>query len=323
MTLSVKRIARLSKPGRYADGHGLYLQVTSPTSRSWIFRYERNHRERFMGLGPLHTFTLDEAREMARKARQGLREGKDPIEVRKAEQRVRQLQEARTRTFKLCADDYFEFHQDKWRNDRWRKQFGQSLRDYVLPKIGHLPVAEVDTDQVLRCVEPIWKTIPPTARRVLGRIEDVLSYATVHKYREGLNPARWDGHLENVLPKQKDGNEHHDALPYVEMPEFMSQLRAVDGVANRALELLCLTAMRTAEVRLAKWSEFDLDSATWTVPAARMKKSTADHRVPLSERAVNILRACPARRLGVSGGGSGQTDRLVDHASRGAQASSR
>ena len=160
MTLSVKRIARLSKPGRYADGHGLYLQVTSPTSRSWIFRYERNHRERFMGLGPLHTFTLDEAREMARKARQGLREGEDPIEVRKAEQRVRQLQEARTRTFKLCADDYFEFHQDKWRNDRWRKQFGQSLRDYVLPKIGHLPVAEVDTDQVLRCVEPIWKTIP-------------------------------------------------------------------------------------------------------------------------------------------------------------------
>ena len=109
---------------------------------------------------------------------------------------MRQLQEARTRTFKLCADDYFEFHQDKWRNDRWRKQFGQSLRDYVLPKIGHLPVAEIDTDQVLRCVEPIWKTIPPTARRVLGRIEDVLSYATVHKYREGLNPARWDGHLE-------------------------------------------------------------------------------------------------------------------------------
>ena len=295
MALSVKKIERLKTPGRFADGHGLYLQVLSATNRSWLFRYTRTGRERWMGLGPLHTFDLAEARELARKARQQIKDGVDPLDVRKAAKQAEKLQAAKTKTFKECADDYYAFHQAKWKNAKWRSQFTATLRDYVHPKIGQLPIADIDSGLVLKCVEPIWKTKTPTADRVRRRIQAVLDWATVRNYRAGENPARWGGHLEHILPKACEfaSGQHHAALPYAAIPEFMAALRALKGIHARALELTILTALRTNEATGARWSEIDFATKTWTVPAARMKISKRDHRVPLSDRALAILQGLP------------------------------
>lgn len=292
MALTRKKIRRLTTAGRHADGHGLYLQVVSGTNRSWLFRYERHGRERWMGLGPLHTFNLDEARELARKARQQIKDGLDPLEARRAARQAAKVEASKTMTFKQCADTYYEFHADKWKNEKWRKQFKATMRDYVHPKIGHLPVASIDTGLVMKCVEPIWKTKTPTADRVRRRIQAVLDWATVRNYRTGENPARWDGHIEHLLARAGTKPEHHAALPYAQAPTFMAELRAVEGVSARALELAVLTALRTREVIGARWSEIDFDSKMWTVPASRMK-GEREHRVPLASRALIALREMP------------------------------
>jgi integrase len=295
MALSVKKIERLKSPGRFADGHGLYLQVMSATNRSWLFRYVKAGRERWMGLGPLHTFDLAEARELARKARQQIREGTDPLELRKATKLAEKLKAAKAKTFQECADEYYATHENKWKNLKWRQQFKNTLRDYVLPKIGELSIADIDTGQVLRCVEPIWKTKTPTADRVRCRIQAVLDWATVRNYRVGENPARWDGHLEHILPRKGEfaKTDHHAALPYAEMPTFMAELRALEGIDARALELTILTALRTQESIGGTWDEIDLVNKVWTIPVTRMKASKKDHRIPLSDRAVTILQEMP------------------------------
>jgi integrase len=290
MALTAKRIAQLVLPGRYGDGAGLYLQLTEAGVRSWILRYERNGRERAMGLGPLHTFNLAEARELARQARQQLKAGVDPIDARKAVKQAEKLKQAKTKTFAECADEYYAFHEAKWKNTKWRSQFKNTLRDYVLPKIGRLSIAAIDTGLVLQCIEPIWKTKTPTASRVRQRLQAVLDWAGVRNYREGDNPARWEGHLEHILPKASAvaKTQHHVALPYTEMPEFMAALRNTEGLPARALELTVLCAVRTSETLGAKWS----DTGTWTIPAERMKMKR-EHRVPLSKRAVQMLRGLP------------------------------
>jgi integrase len=193
------------------------------------------------------------------------------------------LAAAKTLTFELAARQYFDTHERKWKNAKHRAQFLSTLSTYAFPKIGHLPVAAIDTGLVLKVIEPIWGDKTETANRVRGRIESVLDWATVRGYRSGDNVARWRGHLDNVLPARGKVArvEHHAALPYGELPLFLSGLRIREGIAARALEFTILTAARTGEVIGARWSEFDLDAAVWTIPAARMKGGR-EHRVLLS-----------------------------------------
>jgi integrase len=289
--LTIKRVERLRDPGRYSDGQGLYLQVVNALNRSWVFRYERAGRERFMGLGPVHTLNLAEARAKARKARQLLLEGIDPLDARADELRARVEAAQKRLTFREAAQAYNDAHERKWGNAKHRAQFLSSLKTYAFPVLGNMPVAEIDTPAVLRAIEPQWLTKTETLSRVRGRIEAVLDWAKVRGYRTGDNPATWKT-IGKALPARSDiaKVEPHPALPYLELPAFMAALRQRDGVAARALEFLILTAARTGEVTGALWSEVDLDAKVWTVPAGRMKGGR-EHRVPLSGSAGALLLA--------------------------------
>jgi hypothetical protein len=289
MQLTAKRVATLVKrPGRYHDGHGLILVVINPNNASWQLRYQRNGRERWLGLGPLHTVTLKDARERARAARLQLLDGIDPIDVRRAE-RAKATQVV---TFKAAAEAYKALHEQKWRNAKHRKQFLASLDCYAYPVLGDMTVSTIDTAAVLRVVEPIWLSKTETANRVRGRIESVLDWATVWGHRSGDNPARWKGHLAGVLPAPGAvaRRSHYSALPWAQVAAFMAELRTREGIPARALEFTILTAARTGEVVGARWSEIDLETHTWVIPAARMK-SRREHRVPLSPKAQ--LSCCP------------------------------
>jgi integrase len=309
MALTVKQVAKATEPGRrYGDGQGLYLQVTPTGSRSWILRYERNdtrpdrlgkRRERWLGLGPVNDFTLDEARERARAARQLLRDGIDPLEARRGERAKltteAALAAARDKTFEQCAQLYFDAHSPSWKNKKHIAQFRSTLSSYAYPKIGKLAVAEVNRDLVLACVQPIWNSKNATAVRVLRRIRWVLDFAKVQGWRTGENPAAWDGNLVHTLPKPGSIIEvkHHPALPFLQVHDFVTQLRAREGIPARAFEFLILSAARTSEVTGARWSEIDLAAKVWTIPAARMKtgkKTGKEHRVPLTDRALEILK---------------------------------
>jgi integrase len=294
MKLTAKRVARYAKqPGRHRhhDGHGLYLQILSPTNASWQLRYERNGRERWLGLGPTHTVGLKEARERAKAARLKLLDGLDPIDEKRAAKASRALEAAKALTFEQAARQYYDGHSAKWKSGRHSSQFLNSLKNYAFPIIGKLAVSIIDTGLILKVLEPHWHRAPETLSRVRARIENVLDWATVRGYRTGDNPARWRGHLKEVLPARNRirKTQHFRALPHAELPQFMTALRAQDGVAAKALEFLILTATRSGEVRGAKWSEIDLTDATWTIPANRMKGGK-EHRVPLAPRIVAILR---------------------------------
>jgi len=284
MRLTAKRVDHLHKPGRHPDGDGLYLQITTTGVKSWVLRYERNGRERMLGLGPLRDFSLKEARERARRARQQLADGVDPIEAKRAQRTMPTL------TFAQATEAYTKLHEAKWTSRR--PQFLSSLRQHAFPILGDLPLPAIDTPAVLRVIQPIWTTKTETGSRVRQRIEAVLDWATVSGHRpKGENPARWRGHLDHVLPAPGAiaKVQHHAALPWAEVANFMSDLRSREGVAVRALEFAILTAARTNEVIGARWAEIDFAAATWTIPAARMKMDK-EHRVPLSEPALALLR---------------------------------
>jgi integrase len=250
-----------------------------------------------MGLGPFHTISLQEARERARKARQQLFDGLDPLETRRSERARAALERAKAVTFEVATARYFDAHEAKWRNAKHRAQFLSTMREYAFPKLGKLAVGDVDLGSVLEVLEPIWPTKTETASRVRGRIEAVLDWAAVRNLRTGENPARWRGHLEHVLAARAGlaKPKHHAALAYSELPAFMAALRLRDGIAARALEFAILTAARTGEVIGAKWVEIDLEAKTWLVPADRMKAGR-EHRVPLSDRAVEILKSIPTEK---------------------------
>jgi integrase len=293
MGLTVNRIARL-KPGRYGDGHGLYLQIISKTNRSWLLRYERGGRERWMGLGPLHTYDLQQARERARKARQQLFDGTDPLDARKAERAARALEAARAITFEKATIAYHDGHAPQWGSRKYVEGVLSTLKRYAFPQLGGLPVASIDTGLVLKAVEPIWHEKPVTADRVRNQIERVLDWAYTRGYRTGDNPARWRGHLETVLPSPQKlrSKKHLPALPWAELPTFWAELCKQQGVAARALQFTILTAARTGEVINAVWDEIDFKAGTWTIPAVRMK-AHREHRVPLSDAALELLKALP------------------------------
>jgi len=294
--LTAKRIAAIKRPGRYFDGHGLYLQVhpgKGGLRRSWILRYALNGHERWLGLGPLHTVGPAEARERARKARLQLLDGIDPVAARKQKKADAALQAAKAINFQAAARTYHAQHEGEWRSAKHAREWLATLETYAFPAIGALPVAEINTGLVLKCIEPIWQTKWMTANRVRGRIESVLDWARVREYRDGENPPRWKGHLAEVLPARPAlQKQHHAALPWREIGAFVAQLRAREGIAARALEFAILTAARAGEVLNAQWNEIDFGGKTWTVPAGRMKGGK-QHRVPLSDRAMEILRTLP------------------------------
>jgi integrase len=292
--LTAAAVTRKTRPGKYSDGGNLWLQVSKWGTKSWIFRYSRHGQGRWHGLGAAHTISLAEAREKARECRKLLLDGIDPIDHRKAQRAQAQLEAARTMTFRECAEAYIATHRAGWKNPKHAAQWPASLETYVYPVFGTLAVADIDTALVMKVLEPIWTTKTETAGRVRGRIESILDWATVRQYRRGENPARWRGHLDKLLPARSKIHKvaHHRALPYRGMADFMTQLRDGEGVAPKALEFLILTATRTSEVTGATWAEIALDEKFWVILAARTKTGK-QHRVPLSDRAIEILKNLP------------------------------
>jgi integrase len=285
-------IATLKKPGRYAVGDGAYLQISKWHTRSWIFRYERFGKAHNMGLGPYPLISLADARAKARIAKRMLLDGIDPLHAKRKARTDALLQSERTKTFKECAEQYIATHDSNWSSAKSRAAWVSTFKNYVYPKMGALPVADIDTAVVLGILEPLWSRAPTTASRARGRIETVLGWAGVRGYRSTENPARWSGHLEHILPSPNNGTQHLASLPYQRIGSFMLALRAAPGIAARALEFTILTGCRTAEVRGALWDEIEGD--VWTIPAKRMKAGK-EHKVPLSDRALAILAELPRK----------------------------
>lgn len=291
--LSPIEVRRLTKPGRWAVGgaDGLALQVTEPGARSWVLRVRIGGKQREMGLGGFPSVSLAEARDKARAYRAQLSDGADPITSRRAALSAAAAERQAQQTFSSVAEQYIARHEKSWKNAKHGAQWTATLKAYADPVIGDLFVRDITTAHLVKVLEPIWSSKTETATRVRGRIELVLDFASARGLRDGPNPARWRGNLDAALPKPTKISKvkHHAAVPVGEVTSFMTRLRKQAGVGARALEFLILTAARSGEVRGAVWSEFDLPGAVWVVPADRMKAGR-EHRVPLSEPAVQVLR---------------------------------
>lgn len=285
-------VERLKRPGMHPDGRGLYLRIGPNGAKSWIFRYRADGKRRDAGLGGYPAVSLAEAREKAEALRKQKVAGKDPLELREAEKQTARLEAARRMTFKQCAQAYIETHKATWKNAKHAYQWPQSLGTFVYPVFGDLPVQAVDTALVIQALKPIWRDKTETAIRTRGRIERILDWARASGFRTGENPARWRGHLDQLLPQPSKiaKVQHHAALPYAEIVEFMRQLRDQGSASARALEFTILTAARTGEAIGAKWEEIDFTAKVWTVPGDRMKAGR-EHRVPLSPAVLQIIEA--------------------------------
>jgi integrase len=295
--LTAAFVDKAAKPGRYADGGGLYLEVRSKTAKFWESHFTLRGKRRSMGggsaTGPT-AIALAHARIWNRQAQAVAREGRDPIAERKAEKAKRDADEEKARaeaiTFAQVADLYIAAHEPAWRSPQHRRQWRSSLSRYATP-IGDMPVALVDTGAVMKILEPLWREKTETASRTRGRIEAILDYAKARGWREGENPARWRGHLDHLLPRRSKAQrvEHYAALDWRKVGAFMAELRQVNSIPARCLEFLILTAARSSEARRMRWHEVDLAHGVWTIPATRMK-SGREHRTPLSEPAIAVLR---------------------------------
>ncbi|WP_072391954.1 site-specific integrase [Hyphomicrobium sp. CS1BSMeth3] len=298
---SAKAVEAIDAPGRHGDGGGLYLHVRHDGRRQWSFLYRWGGRQKEMGLGSFlpvepekgvryeHT-SLAEARRKATDARAALAKGIDPMVARNAA--------AEVPTFGAFADELIDDLAPGFRNEKHVAQWRMTLGDAYCRALRKRPLNEIGTDDVLKVLRPIWTKRPETASRVRGRIERALDAAKAKALREGENPARWRGHLDALLPApQKLKRGHHAAMPYGDVPAFVRRLRCAEAMAARALEFAILTAARSGEVLGGEWSEFDLDAAIWTVPAGRMKAGR-EHRVPLCDRAVAIVKALGKARVG-------------------------
>ena len=285
-----------TRPVRFGDGDGLYIQVAPGNTKSWLFRYTLRGRAREMGLGaagePPDGVPLAKARVLAGEMRARLRGGVDPIANRQAERvaLIRAEAEAAERTFRAAAIALVESKRAGWRNAKHAAQWLATLEAHAFPVIGDLPVASIGTDDVLRVLRQIWERTPETASRLRQRIEAVLDAARVKGWRTGENPARWKGHLAGELPQARKVSRvrHRPALAWQEVGAFMAALSARDGIAALAFRFVILTAARTGEVRGMRWREVDLNARLWAVPGDRMKAGKL-HRVPLSPGAISIL----------------------------------
>ncbi len=296
--LTVFEVGALKAPGLHHVGDGLYLRITDAGSRSWVFRYQRGGIPRSMGLGTAAQakredggISLADARAKAVAARQALHSGIDPIDAARQKTLAEATEKGRAVTFKEAAEVYVAAHKDEWRNAKHGAQWLATLEAYAFPHFGNVSVGGVDRAMVLKALEPIWKTKNETARRVRGRIENILDAATARGQRSGENPARWRL-LKHLVAKHSKVKavRHHPALPYSQIAGFMTDLRKQEGTAAQCLEFTVLTAARTSEAVGARWDEIDLKGALWTVPASRIKAGRV-HRVPLSAPALAILDA--------------------------------
>lgn len=307
-------VSRLKEPGHHAVGGvaGLYLYVSESGARSWVLRALIAGKRRHMGLGGFPDVPLVLAKDKARQAREAIAQGLDPILQRRTAASQLRASQSLEKTFKDAAESYIDAHSDSWKNAKHRGQWANALETYAYPVVGSLFVRDVAQEHILKILEPIWKTKTETASRLRGRIESILDWATVRKYRSGDNPARWKGHLDKLLaaPSKIQRVEHHRALPVNAMPKFMIDLHEREGTAARALEFAILCASRSGEARGACWAEIDLEAQVWIIPAERMKAGR-EHRVPLSRQAIHLLKSLP--RL--------EGNNLVFPALRGAQLS--
>lgn len=287
--LTAISVTSISKPGLHADGAGLYLKVSPTGAKSWVFRFMRAGKPRYLGLGSVNTVKLAAARGLAGQARQQLQNGADPIDTRKQAIVASHAAKAKSVPFKEFAESVIDAQEAGWKNAKHRQQWRNSLKTHVYPKLGHRPVASITTDDVLEVLQPIWTTTPETASRVRGRIEMILDAAKARSARTGENPARWRGNLKHLLPQQsKLSRGHHRALPWTEIPAFMQRLRALTSISARALEWTILTVARTCETNGAARAEASNKTKVWIVPPARMK-AKREHRVPLTPRCLEIL----------------------------------
>jgi integrase len=307
--LSTQQVAALTSAGTYRVDNSLYLQVRDHGTRSWLFRYARHGKTHWVGLGALRDVPLSRAKQLAVMERAKLINGISPIEERRAAREMaRAAAPKQVPTFAWCADQYIEAHRDGWRSAKHLEQWETTLRTYAGPIIGKLQVDKVSVEAILGVLRPIWLTKPETATRPCGRIEKVLGWATAKKYRSGENPARWQGGaLSHLLPaiSKVQKIEHHKAIPYSEIPALMWELSQMDTAGAKALRFTIHTACRTGEVIGARWSEMDIDTATWTIPADRMKNGQ-QHVVPLADEAVAILEALPRTSEFVFAGAKGK-----------------
>lgn len=297
--LSAAKIERqLKKPGRYADGDGLYLQIADGGTRAWLFQFSWQGRIRQLGLGSYVHVSLADARKKAKAARDMVGDGIDPIALKRAKRKASSIKVVAPTSFEAFATDYIATHSPSWRNETHRKQWTSTLKTYAYPILGKMTPAEIDTPDILRVLKPIWLTKPETANRVRQRLESILSAAKAAKFRQGDNPAQWNGHLEHSLPALSKIKKvrHHPAMPYAELPHFVGLLAKRDGIAARALEMLILTATRTGSLIGMKDRELDLQNGcTWTIPGTRMKTGK-EFVVPLCNRALHILRTIPREK---------------------------
>lgn len=284
--LSAMAINNLTVRGRHGDGGGLWLNVTSSGSKSWVFRWTKNKYVREMGLGSYPEINLAAARKKAFEYRQLVASGVDPKTERDKDD---------NKSFGDVADEYIESMQSRWTNSKTKWQWENSLVK-ACSTIRKRPIASIETQDILSILKPIWQKTPETASRVRMRVESVIDFASAKGIRSGDNPARWKGHLENILPRRdKSDKKHHSAMSYNDLPKFYKKLSNAEALAARALELLILTACRSGEVLKAEWTEVNFDDALWIIPKERMK-AKRDHRIPLSEKAVSILKPLYATR---------------------------
>lgn len=278
--LTDRKIKSLIKPGYHADGGNLYIRVKTSGAKSWAFRWKNNNKVRDIGLGGYPALSLKEARKLAEAHRATRANGGIP-------KRLAQYEEGKT--FSEVVEQFLSIKESEWTNAKHKQQWRNTLKQYC-KRIANKPISEIDRTDVLTVLSPIWEEKRETASRLRQRIERVLSFAESKGMRQGSNPAVWRGNLDNVLPKQRPlSRGHHKALPYAELPEFIERLRAHEGKAAKALELLILTACRTSEILNSTWAEFDLASKIWIIPPERMKMRK-EHRIPLTESAVEVLR---------------------------------
>jgi integrase len=290
------KVRRKSSPGLYGDGNGLYLQVTSSSAKSWLFRYMLAGKARAMGLGSVATVSLAEARTAALAASKLRAAGKDPIASRAA---LLKESAAKALTFKEACRLYIETHKAKWRSKKHLDQWENSLKRFAEPVLGGMPIDAIDTASVLKVLTPLWKTQTESASRLRGRIESVIDWAKVKHGLPGENPARWRGHLKHVLPSRAQVQPviHFPALPVGDIPAFMQKLRNNPSIGALALELDILTASRPGGTQGMRWLELDTKEKVWTLPPNRMKKFR-EQRVPLSNRALEIVEVMRARAMG-------------------------